>query len=60
MKVRVKEGNQVKHDETLYKPGEVIDVTTEQAKELGEAGAIDLEPVVETTQRKAEPRPTST
>lgn len=57
MKVRVKDRN-IQHDGKLYGPGDVMDVTPEVARHLGESGSIELEPVVETTQRKAETNPT--
>lgn len=59
MKVRVKDGH-IKHDGKVYGPGEVFEVTPEAARTLGESGSIELEPVVEPTQRKAETSPTST
>ncbi len=54
MKVRVKDG-MVKHNGRLYGPGEVIEVTVKEAKGLGEAGAIDIEPVVDNSSRDETP-----
>ncbi len=58
--MKVKAKSNIKHDGRTYGPGEVFEVPPEVARTLGESGSIELEPVVETTQRKTETRPTST